>query len=306
MIGAIKKHIYPIFVFLAGCLWGTSGIFVRGFESSGISMPEIVFIRALFSAIAITVLMLIINRNALKIRLKDCWVFIGTGIVGILGTSFTYFTTIELSSMAFACVMMYTAPIFVAVFSRIFFKEKLTILKIMCLIITFVGCILCCYTDGGLSAPFEVVLLGLGSGLTYASYSIFSRFAINKNYSTETIVSYSFIFMFVGSLVFLPYQTFAENLVSGKIDFLNCLGVGIISTALPYIFYTLGLKGVENGKASIISCIEIVSATILGLIVFSEVPSALSIIGMITVIVGVVMMNIKKEDKLPSLNDNKI
>ena len=120
-------------------------------------MPEIVFIRALFSAIAITVLMLIINRNALKIKFKDCWVFIGTGIVGILGTSFTYFTTIELSSMSFACVMMYTAPIFVAVFSRIFFKEKFAVLKTICLIVTFIGCVLCCYEEGGLTAGKKLV-----------------------------------------------------------------------------------------------------------------------------------------------------
>ena len=58
----------------------------------------------------------------------------------------------------------------------------------------------------------------------------------------------------------------------------------IITTYLPYIFYTAGLSMMEPGKAAIVACIEPVVATIVGLIAFNESIGVLNIIGMILVV----------------------
>ena len=79
------------------------------------------------------------------------------------------------------------------------------------------------------------------------------------------------------------------------------IGLGLISTVTPYTLYTLGLKNMENGKAAIIACFEIVASIFLGMIAYNEMPTLVKIIGIIIVFASVVALNIvpqKKEDSL--------
>ena len=77
--------------------------------------------------------------------------------------------------------------------------------------------------------------------------------------------------------------------------------LAIIATVTPYMLYTIGLKGIDTGKAAIIACVEIVSASIVGMILYSEFPSVLAIIGLIIVIASIVALNLikpKEKNKL--------
>jgi len=62
---------------------------------------------------------------------------------------------------------------------------------------------------------------------------------------------------------------------------------------LPYIFYTLGLSGLPAGKASIMASLEPVVAALLGAVVFREIPSLMSGIGILLVLLGVVLLNVR-------------
>ena len=293
-----KNVFYPACIIIAGVFWGLSSLFVRNLEANGVSMGEICFLRANVAMLIMVIMFAIFKPSVFKINFKDIWIFALSGVISILGVSYTYFTAIQLASASFACIMMYTAPIFVAIFSRVIFKEKITLWKIICLVVTFAGCVMCAYKEGGFSVNLSVILVGLASGVAYASYSVFSRLATDKGYGANTIMCYSFIFAAIGSAILVPYDKLIFNITSGNIDILTTLGLGVIVTAIPYLAYTVGLKGVEMGKASIMACIEIVAATLLGIIAFKEVPEVIAIIGMITVFAGVVMMNISNPPKL--------
>ncbi|MBO5888781.1 MAG: EamA family transporter [Clostridia bacterium] len=293
-----KNVFYPACIIIAGVFWGLSSLFVRNLEANGVSMGEICFLRANVAMLIMVIMFAIFKPSVFKINFKDIWIFALSGVISILGVSYTYFTAIQLASASFACIMMYTAPIFVAIFSRVIFKEKITLWKIICLVVTFAGCVMCAYKEGGFSVNLSVILVGLASGVAYASYSVFSRLATDKGYGANTIMCYSFIFAAIGSAILVPYDKLIFNITSGNIDILTTLGLGVIVTAIPYLVYTVGLKGVEMGKASIMACIEIVAATLLGIIAFKEVPEVIAIIGMITVFAGVVMMNISNPPKL--------
>lgn len=286
----MKKFLYPLFIVLAAILWGTSGLFVRTLSAQGFSTYEIVFLRLLCSATLITLAFLIFDRKAFKIKLKDLPFFIGSGVVGVLGCSFFYFATMERASLSVACILMYTAPIFVTFLSAILFKEKITKFKLFGLVLTFVGCILCSYKKGGFSLTLPTFLIGLCSGICYGSYSIFSRFAINRGYESKSILLYSFIFAFLGSLFIVPYGDLIINLKSGANFIMPTIGLAVIATAMPYWLYTAGLKKVENSKASIIACLEIVSSLLVGLIFYVEIPSIYNILGILLVFISVIIL----------------
>ena len=286
----MKKFIYPSIIALAAITWGISGLFVRELSYLNFSTYEIVFLRLLTATTLISIGFLIFNKKVYNIKLKDLWCFIGTGVVGVLGCSVCYFATMERASLSVACILMYTAPIFVTVFSAILFKEKITKVKIIGLILTFLGCVLCSYKKGGFALSIPTFFIGIGSGICYGSYSIFSRFAINKGYDSKTILVYSFIFALLGSSLLVPYKNLISNIQGGFNFVLPTVGLGIIATTVPYWLYTMGLKKVENSKASIIACLEIVASLLVGLIFYLEIPSIYNIIGIILVFISVVIL----------------
>ena len=78
-------------VVLAGVCWGSIGLFIRTFNAAGLYSMDMVVLRSVFTCIAMLLFLLIYDRKLLRIRLKDIWCFVGTGIVSmVFSTSATF------------------------------------------------------------------------------------------------------------------------------------------------------------------------------------------------------------------------
>lgn len=300
-----RKIINPagISILLAGILWGSMGLFVRGLNAGGFDSMEIVEIRVFFSSIIMGLFIFFYDKSLFKIRLKDIWCFIGTGVVSLTFFNLCYFRTILMTSLSVAAILLYTAPIFVVLLSALLFKEKITRNKVWAMILAFVGCFFVTgivaplFTNGlsSMSISVKGILIGLGSGLGYALYSIFGRYALEREYSSMTISFYTFMFSLIATLIIKPPISVVNKLVGGDVlkNLLLSVGICLFATIFPYLLYTFGLKGVENGKASIMASIEPVVATLIGIIVFRESLSFSGIIGVVMVLAAIVLLNRK-------------
>lgn len=290
----MKEKIAPFLILLAGVLWGSMGIFVHTLNKLGIAAINIVAIRSVITVIFTAILLVLLKPELLKVKIRDLWCFLGTGLLSIVFFNYCYFSAIEISSMAVAAVLLYSAPAFVMVFSWFLFKEKLTVNKWISLIFVIVGCILVTGIAGDHGAlSIKAVFLGLGAGLGYALYSIFGRFALEKGYHSLTILLYTFLFATVG---ILPLADFPKiySVVTGSWE--NCVLIlvfGLFSTLIPYFSYTAGLSCVENGKASVIAAIEPVVAALLGTALYKESLTFWNVTGMILVLLSIVLANKK-------------
>lgn len=289
------KKIAPFLVLLAGILWGMIGIFVRRLTLLGFSSMDIVALRAITTSLLLYVFLSIYDKEKLQIRLKDLWCFVGTGIFSIVFFNFCYFKAIVLTSLSVAAILLYTAPAIVMLLSALLFHEKITKIKVISLFLTFVGCVM---VTGILSGSgvlnLQGIIVGLGAGLGYALYSIFSRYALEKGYHSLTISFYTFLFAMIGTIPFSNYSGMLEICRHDWKVVLFCLVFGLVSTVLPYIAYTRGLLEMDNSKASIIASIEPVTATLLGVIAYHEHLSALEMIGVCLVIGAIIMNNVVK------------
>lgn len=300
------KQTAPILVCLAGILWGTMGIFVRQYNELGLGSMEIVAVRAVVTVVMLFIFLLIYNRKLLRIHIRDLWCFLGTGLCSILFFNFCYFKAITMTSLSVAAVLLYTAPAIVMVLSRILFQEKLTWIKVLALVATFLGCVL---VTGVIGSDTQLsvggILVGLGAGLGYALYSIFSRYALERGYHSFTISFYTFLIASAGVMLYVILNVFLPVLPSIQMGkaILICvkdgymlgftLLFGLVSTVLPYILYTIGLTVVENGKASIIASIEPVVATVLGVVFFHEKLTWNGVLGILLVLGAIIMCNTK-------------
>ena len=281
------------FILLAGTCWGSIGIFVRRFNSLNLVSMDIVAVRSVFTVIFMAIFLAIYDRKLLKIRFRDIWCFIGTGIISMVFFNYCYFRLIEISSLSVAAVMLYTAPVFVMLMSAVLFHEKITPVKVVALIATFVGC--CCVTGvvgSKVHLSLPAILLGLGAGLGYALYSIFGRFALERGYHSFTINLYTFLFAALACAPLVDIgKIFSVCTSSVSMGVFSVL-CGLITTVIPYITYNFGLAGVETGKAAIIASIEPVVATLIGVFVFHENLTTGNVIGIALVLAAIVMCNL--------------
>ncbi len=280
----------PIFVLLAGILWGMMGIYVRRLNAAGFTTIEIVAVRSVVTALLLFLVLFFYNRKMLKICIRDIWCFAGTGILSIVFFNYCYFKAITMTSLSVAAVLLYTAPAIVMILSAVFFHEKITAVKLIALVATFIGWVLVTGLVGSTeSLNAAGILVGLGAGLGYALYSIFSRFALERGYHSLTISFYTFVFASIGVLPLADVQ----KIYGACVEDIGMLGFylvfALVSTVIPYILYTLGLTALENSKASIIASVEPVAATVLGIVLFHEKMTVNNAIGIVLVLGAIVI-----------------
>lgn len=283
-----------LFIALAAALWGGISLFVKGLSAQGFTAFEIVSIR-----VAVTLLLFLgylaaaKKTSLLKIRLADLKYFIGTGVFSIIFFNWCYFAALRETSVAVAAILLYTAPAFVVVLSRFFFKERLTGKKILALLSTFAGCVLVTgafpLTHAGIS--LYGLLLGLGSGLGYALYSIFGKFALEV-YPALTVTAYTFLCATVAALPFSGLWEKGSLFLNPDVALLS-LGLGLIPTVLAYMLYTVGLKFVEPGRAAITATLEPIVAALVGTLFFHEAISVSQFFGIVLIVAAVIAVQNK-------------
>ncbi|MFR5783016.1 MAG: DMT family transporter, partial [Oscillospiraceae bacterium] len=155
-------------------------------------------------------------------------------------------------SLSAAAILLYTAPAIVTLLSALLFKERLTGLKLLAVLLAFLGCALVSGLGAGdMALSTAGILYGLGAGFGYAMYSIFARFALERGYSSNTINFYSCLLAAVGAALIWGVDGVFETAAASGGNIALALGTGVVTCYLPYLLYTYGLTGLETDRASI-------------------------------------------------------
>ncbi len=288
-------------ILISGCLWGTLGLFVRRLNEYNVNSMSVVFLRAVLTSAFLFVITVMRNPSELKIKPKDIWIFAGLGVASIVFFNYCYFSAVSVMSLSAAAVLLYTSPIFVMIMSALFFKEKLTRRKIVSVLVSFAGIVFVTgVTGSGTRVSAEGILLGIGSAFGYALYSIFTRAAINRGYSSLTITMWAFLFAAAFSVFSADLEACTEMFRISPVMIPYTLAFSLIASVLPYILYSEGLKAAENGKAAVIASIEPVTATLYGIIFYKEIPSLFTVLGIVLVLAGIVISSTENTEKITS------
>ena len=184
----------------------------------------------------------------------------------------------------------YTAPTFVVILSALLWKDRITKRKLAALVLAFLGC---CFVagilNGALTLTPEGLLLGIGSGLFYSSYTIFGRFAL-KHYQPFTVTFYTFLIAGIGSL-FMTSPGDLSTTFHSPMGILLSLGLMVVGTVIPYLLYTKGLSDLgDSGKASILASVEPVVASLVGIAAFGEPMTLGVVLGLVCILASVYIL----------------
>ncbi|AJP11116.1 TPA: EamA family transporter [Clostridioides difficile] len=297
-----------VFIAIAGLLWATLGLFGKFLMGNGLTSEQVAFTRLFFGFIVLGVYSSIRTPQILKINKKGIIYSVIIGIICQAMFNLCYFKAIDIAGVSIAAVLLYTSPLFLAIFSKICYKENITRSKLFSLILCFIGAIMA-VTGGrldfqGLNA--FGLLLGVLSAIAYALMPTISKNAL-KEFSSSTILVYSFLF---GAIFMIPSSRPWEILNYAKdLDVLSCmLMLGIVPAALAYIFYAAGIsKGVELSVAGVVASVELVGSVIIGCTILGESFSLGKLFGvMLMLISAVVALNLSYDEIRIFYKSNKL
>lgn len=277
-------------IIIAGILWGTSGLFTNALGIFGFSSLQITAMRGAVAAILMLIFVLIKNPKLLFVPKKEIFFLFGSGI-SIFLTAFTYFASIKASSVSTAVILMYTAPVYVLIYSVLFLGEKLNTIKAICIFLMIAGCALVSGIVGGMKFSFEGILLGIAAGISYSAYNIFTKILTIHKVNALTISCYSFIIMgIIGLALCNPAEVFeitVKEPISLSILFV-CLG--LVTCFLPYVFYNFSLRDIPAGTATALGIIEPLSATLFSVAFLDEKLGLPLVVGMVLILVAVFVL----------------
>ncbi len=286
-----------IFIIIASVFWGTSGIFVNNLSPYGFSSLQMTAVRATVSFVCLLFFVVVKDRKLFKAKPLDVLIF-ALGGLGLFGTSSCYYASMQMTSISTAVVLMYTAPIFVTVFSVIFMKEKLTVLKIISIACMLAGCCFVSGLVGGFKFDFVGILLGLLSGVAYATYNVATKIAVMRKNSSVTASFYSIMFMAVFALAFCsPWEIPQYVAKNPAITVPFIIGLGVITHVVPYLLYSNAMSYLPAGTTTAMGIIEPMSATLFSVFVYQEVLDVWAIIGIILILFAVFLLSRTESEK---------
>ena len=297
MTGARRRLAGAALVLLAATLWATFGPFARALYERGYTPLELASIRAWIGFLGAAAVVLV-RRLPVRIAARDLPFFLAYGVLAFALFEVLYFAAVARTSIAVAAALLYTAPAFVAIASRVLWREHLGPARLGALVLVLTGVALVTGAAGSLLAgevgiEGAAAALGLGAGVTYALYTLFSKVSMPRHGAARTL----FWSFGIAALALLP---FAEPLgpMLRRPDALHLLlALGLVPTLLAYWLYLRALTVLAATTAAMLASLEPVVAAVLGAVLFGERVSPLQAVGVGLIVLAAVMLTSRVEGR---------
>ncbi|HLQ74301.1 MAG TPA: EamA family transporter [Bacillota bacterium] len=280
----MKQNFAPFLVLLAAVLWGTTGT-AQALAPDGVHPIAIGATRLAVGGLFLLTIILLTG----KLQLKH-WPLKRTFFAALSMAAYQpfFFTAVMMTGVAVGTVVAIgSAPILSGFIEWIFFKKRPQTIWWASTILSIIGCTLLftnkesVYTD-----PFGIVM-ALGAGLAFASYTIISRDLVDY-YSSLSVVAIVFT---LSALLLVPFLfIFDMSWIMQTKGLIVSLHLGIVATGIAYLLFASGLKFVPSSTAVTLALAEPLTATLLGVFIVGETLNVISFIGILLLLIGLSML----------------
>ena len=279
----------------ATLFWGFSATIAKFLFKHEVDLLTLVQMRSTLSFIVLFFVLFVFKREYVRISTSDIPHFVLLGVIGIAGSNFTYYFTLNEINVATAIIMQYTAPVLVVLYGVLFGSEKITFVKIISAFLSLVGCSLVVRIFDLLFLNLSKIgiLSGIASAFCWAFFNIYGKKTSSKYNIWGNL---TFALMFAGIFWLLinpPWKIFNSGYSAN--DWLIFLVFAMISVLFPYFFYFNGLRYISSSSAIITSTLEPVVAIVSSWIIIGERLTLIQIVGSILVLMSVVLLQMKRD-----------
>ena len=243
-------------------------------------------VRLMVGAITLVVFSLVMAQRVGKsshndVSVKHWW--IAGGAMALYGA--TFFSAVRSTGVAIGTVVaLGSAPFFTSVFGYFLHAVIPTRKWILSTSGSIVGITLIVVTGTSSKVTFIGVILALGAGLSYAIFALASKKIMSSGVRAELAMSRVFL---ISALLMSPVLLFIDNSwIFTASGIATALWLGVVTIAIGYIAYSVGLRSLQANAATTLTLIEPVIAASLGALVLAERPGGLAWIGMALVVLS--------------------
>ncbi|WML42980.1 EamA family transporter [Neobacillus sp. PS3-40] len=290
-------------IITAMLIWGSMGVFVKNID---LSSSEIALLRGVIGSIFLVCGSFIVKQKLSLKLIKENSVLLFLSGAGIGVNWIFLFQAYRYTTISNATLSYYFAPIFVMIFAPLVLKEKLTSLKVGCIITAMIGLFLVVNIGGSsTSGTYHHaigILYGLSAAVLYASVILMNKCIKNLTGFETTLVQ-----LMVATVVLFPYVFAKDHLDFSGINAISLIFIlilGIIHTGIAYFLYFTSIKELKGQTIAVLSYIDPISAVMIAAIFLGESMNFIQMVGGV-LILGATYLSERMDFNVEKLNKSK-
>lgn len=272
---------------IAAATYGMNPLFALPLYKAGMNPESVLFFRYML-AIPILAVMIKARGRSFKINRKETATLIVMGLLVAI-SSLTLFQSYNYMEAGIASTILFVYPIMVALIMSLVFKEKLTMMTGLCLLLALGGISMLYKGGDGTTLSLTGTLLALASALTYAIYIVGINQTVLKSTATLTVTFYVLVFGVTLFIIRLLTGT-ALTTPDKWYLWLNVLALSVFPTAISFLCTTSAIQYIGSTPTAILGALEPVTAIIFGITIFGERMTLRESIGIVMILIAVTLV----------------
>lgn len=285
-----------LFVIVASALFATNGVVSRVAIDGGLAPSDLAAWRVYGAALLLLGFVIAAVRRLRRDAIVPLVLF---GVIGIVLSQGLYYEAIALTDIAIVLVIVYTAPIPVAMYQRLRFGERLPNRAYLAMVIAIGGVVFAIFGGGGGISSLSTVglLFAVGTMIAYAAQVILAaRQPVSLPPLARTgaaMLVAAVVWMVIVPVWTLPFGLVGESeVLTGRVDLTIPIGAAVayvivMGTALPYVLLVVGARRIGPGAASMVGMTEPVVAAILAWFVLAQSLSVVQASGIAVTVLAI-------------------
>jgi drug/metabolite transporter (DMT)-like permease len=277
-----------VWMLLAVLIWAMNFSFIkialREISPNGFNGPRLV--------LAALLLLVFLWRKEGRISLDraDLWKVVILGLVGNTSYQLLFINGFSLTTASTTSLIMTMTPIFIALMSAIFIRERIHWAGWLGIAISFFGLYLIIFSQGGLSPLSGQNLKGnlmiLVGNLFWAAYTVFSKPLLEK----ISALKLTSLTLAIGALFYLPFA--AKEIIQQPWNSVSLKGWGsffyssILAIAVSYVIWYSSVRRVGNTKTGIFNNITPVFTVFFAYLFLHERVTVQEVVGAVIILFG--------------------
>lgn len=267
-------------ILAAALLWSLLGLITRTLLDQGFTPLQIAFYRAALASIPFVAHALLARPSGARRAprsARDAFELIAFALIGVTLFYTALARAIEAGGISLAFILLYTAPIFVALLAWPLLGERPTAATGAAVALAVAGVVAVAAGGGAggasMTLGFAALAWGLTAGASYASYYLLGK-SLLERYRPAALFAWV---LPIGAMALWPLAGIVA--APSPAAWLPLLASALLCTYLAYWLYSLGLQRSRAVGAVLIATLEPVAAALWAALFFAESLGLWGIVG---------------------------
>lgn len=253
---------------LAAISYGTNPLGALNLYADGLNATSVIFYRYCFATAILAVIMLA-QRKTFAVTRREFGILTVLGIL-MAGSSLALYCSFNFMEAGIASTILFVYPVMVAVIMAVFFKEKVTAVTVVSIILALSGISLLYKGGDGATLSVTGVILVIISSLTYAVYIV----VVNKSQLRMSSVKLTFYVLLIGTAFVFGYSFVTPEATLQPLTTVRevayAMVLAVFPTVISLILMVIAVHNVGSTPTAVMGALEPITAVCIGVIIFGE------------------------------------